>query len=376
MYVYFFVTAVASALMFAAWKLEQKKHWNIGIAVFAYFLIVVLFSIVAGARDSTVGIDTWFYGIPSYKAAISNDFHSYMTTVYTSWQPFVKVLTWCVANLTHSAFWYFFSIEFVISALVVIATRLVLRERAYLGIIIYGVMFYPITLSIMRQFMGMGFLLLSIYFVFKRKPIPYLACIVVGALFHSSCLLGLLIYPIYLIGYWKRGNMPLKCAVLAVVTILALLFFGVIAQVLYPYFGHFSGYLVGSMAQSNWHQPEVIANIVVFVVFGSVYWWLQRVDSKEIGIAYKRDPQLSGLAFVVAFGVAIYSLTYVSHFLFRLGHFFLYFAILLIPMAQGKLRKQSSRCLFCATWLFTLCCYGYLYYDFCESQEVVPYILA
>lgn len=61
---------------------------------------------------------------------------------------------------------------------------------------------YFLGLNIIRQYVAIGFALVAVEFIVRQKPVPFLACIAAGMLFHGSVVL---ILPCYLLGRFALG---------------------------------------------------------------------------------------------------------------------------------------------------------------------------
>lgn len=89
---------------------------------------------------------------------------------------------------------------------------------------------------------------------------------------------------------------------------------------------------------------------------------------------YTISCELSGLAAIVFFGVAVFSACLYSFQLFRLGFFFLYFAVLLIPLACNAIKAKTRRIEFAVVAVALLALFAQSYYGG-GSHEVVPYVV-
>ena len=96
---------------------------------------------------------------------------------------------------------------------------------AYCGIALAILLINPylflMSLSAIRQTIGMCLLILGTYFSYRRKPVTYFVLILIATLFHTS---AILLLPVYFIANERKVG-KLTCGVY-LLAVLALLFFG------------------------------------------------------------------------------------------------------------------------------------------------------
>lgn len=375
MYKYIFIAALAAGLIYLGAIAERRLAKTPGRAamVASYVLAALVFCIFAGIRSAATGTDVEMYVIPSFKVAQQTDFVAFFfESGYAKWMPLSKLLFWVVPNLTHSLFWTLFAVHLVIVVPMLVALRLVLKDKAWLGILVFGIAFFPISLNIMRQFMGMGFILLSYVFVRRRKPWLFLLLIAFAALFHETCLLGLLVYPLWLTSSGELKSVKINPAVLALAALALIQVFFPALNLVAPYIGKFGSYINGYIASSEGGggQPELRHIAFICATLGILYYvfMLRKKNKPAVG------GELSGLAAIVFFGVAVFSMCLYSFQLFRLGVFFLYFAVLLIPLACGLVPSKVHRTELAVVAVALLALFAQSYYGG-GSHEVVPYVI-
>lgn len=203
-----------------------------------------MFCIAAGVRDVQVGTDVAMYVIPSFDAAQQMGFWEFATQgEFARWMPFSKILFWLIPNATHSLVCLLFMIHAVTVIPLFVALRSVLKDKAWIGVLVFGIAFFPLSLNIMRQFMGMGFGLLSYLFVRKRKPVAFLLFIVIAAMFHETSFLGLLIYPIWLASSGSLERINVQPAVFGVASLAVIQIFYPALKLIDVLFGRYGFYL-------------------------------------------------------------------------------------------------------------------------------------
>lgn len=374
MYKYILIAALAAGLIYLGAIAERRLAKTPGRAamVASYVLAALVFCIFAGIRSAATGTDVEMYVTPSFDGAQQADMVSFFTEgEYAKWMPLSKLLFWVVPNLTHSLFWTLFAVHLVIVTPMLVALRLVLEGKAWLGVLVFGIAFFPISLNIMRQFMGMGFILLSYVFVRSRRPWFFLLLIAIATMFHETCLLGLLVYPLWLVSSGKLKKVKVNPAVLALASLTLVQVFFPALNLIAPFIGKFGSYINGAVAASGGGGLTELRYIAYMcVILGTLYWVFSRKRKGDGALS----GDLPGLAAIVFFGVAIFSSCLYSFQLFRLGVFFLYFAVLLIPLACEAVSPKARKMEFGVVAVALIALFAQSYYGG-GSHEVVPYVI-
>ncbi len=375
MWPYFAIAIAASALVwsssFSASRTPEKYQQAVTVA--GYALAALVFCFFAGARDYSVGADVTTYGGPSFDAALSLGFTDFFSSgPYAQWGSLIKVALWASANATHSFFWYLFIIELIFVVPTLVAIRLLLKDADYMGIFIFGILFFPLSLNLMRQATAMGFVLLAFVFVKQRKPLLFTLFVVIGTLFHSTALVSLLIYPIWLLGRWDKGSLLVKTAIMGAIMAAAIFALPLTLEWLAPYLGYYGAYLTGSHEKSLGALKIALGSTLLLAGLGAIYWCCLRKSDPEA----PRDPALEGMTLITFFGAALSGLGFVSAPLYRLGIYFLMLAVILVPAAITRLRMRPAKTIFEVACVLGLSAYSIGYYVLGSIiQMVLPYLL-
>lgn len=379
MYKYILIAALAAGLVylgsFAERRLVDKNAKRVAM-VASYVFAAFVFCVVAGLRGSQVGTDVEMYVVPVFELVQETSFLNFFTEGYYGefWMPLSKVIFWVIPNVTHSMFCMLFLIHVIIVVPLLIAIRLVLKDHAWLGVLVFGIAFFPVSLNIMRQFMGMGFIMIAYLYVRKRKPLWFLLFIAIAALVHESCLLGLLVYPIWLLssGELKRPPIAIDPAVLALASLAIIQVFFPVLNLVAPYIGKLGWYISGYFATSQGGGGTAELRYIAFIcaTLGVLYYVFTLREKNKSAVG----GELSGLAAIVFFGVAVFSMCLYSFQLFRLGIFFLYFAVLLIPLGCEAVPSKACRMELAVVAVALLALFAQSYYGG-GSHEVVPYVI-
>lgn len=177
-------------------NLAYKNKW-----LFCFFSIIGLLPpiLIAGFRNHTVGADTDFYILPIFYQATS-----YFTNVkeLIEANPNTDFLclyyTWFVTRLTQDSYIYL-SLNHILIFLPLYITAYKLRK--YLSpvvfFLLYYLIFYQESLSIVRQSIAISFSMLAFVFYLERKLKLYFCLMAIAFGFHSTVIITLL-YPLVL----------------------------------------------------------------------------------------------------------------------------------------------------------------------------------
>lgn len=127
---------------------------------------------------------------------------------------------------------------------------------------------YFLSLNIVRQYLAIALGLVAVEFVLRRKPFPFFACVLVGALFHPS---ALVLLPLYFIGrielrLWWYALLILAAAVVAPFAApVAAWVFETLGMDHYAYYFH-------SAFRTEGFEWMFFAINMAFLLFGGWYW--------------------------------------------------------------------------------------------------------
>ena len=104
----------------------------------------------------------------------------------------------------------------------------------------------------------------------------------------------------------------------------------------------------------------------------------------DFGLIFIRKRKLSAvqsellieMAVVVIFGVVCLMLSLFSFYLYRIGFFFLYVSILLLPLLCSSINDRNSGLFMAAIVIIFICAWAFDYYAIQSSHGVIPYTLS
>ena len=172
------------------------------------FIALLIPCILAGLRADTVGTDTADYPLTMYNLALTNTYLDYMDTQFMhmwvldyvrdmgiGYASFVYV----IANISGDFGMLLFFTHVVIVFSIYGAVKNVCKEKyVWIGMMIFYLLFYNVSLNAIRQWMAMAILLYA-YTEFLDKKRIWILYAAVGISFHSTAICGLLVFLLYLI---------------------------------------------------------------------------------------------------------------------------------------------------------------------------------
>lgn len=363
---YFFMAIVCSALSYLAARCEQRLR---PVALAAYVVVILLFCHFAGARDIRVGTDTAGYGYQSYLVASNSSLdYFFFSSQYSSWAPLYKVVIWFTCDRLGSMYWCLAVIQLLTIVPTLLACRSATKDYLPLAVFCYALLFYPMSFNMMRQMIAMAFVLFSYRYVEDRRAVPFACTIAIAVGFHASAVLGAVVYPLARMARPKTFSGGVKLAALAIGSMAAMAFAPKVLN-LAGSLGFYDAYVTGSAVVSGGGRRTLVTTCFSVLVLGAVSALFLKNDPKDAEDCYVP------LAAIVIFGAVCLSLSLISLWLYRIGFYYLYFSLLLVPRLCSAIDDRWSRLAFVLIVILAVSLWSIDYYAIQDSHEVVPYIL-
>ena len=282
----------------------------------SYFLFsVLLLTFIAGLRHPSMGlgdIEKVYY--PQYIQSKTMSFGDILSSISsgTGYLLLMKIFT--IARMPFQIFLFFNSALFVVAA-----ERMMYKySKDYLiSQIIFMSSAYFFSFALIRQYMAMSILLFAFPYLFERKPIKYCILVLLGALFHYTVLIALVLYP--LVRFLRSGKMD-------VVIILIGLVFGILCpsivlgfvKLLFPQlyiYYNFGVYSKGEGVSWVWFLILMIPNLLYFV------WYLLRKNGKKYSIGEVTSVE-KDLLLVNCVGVSLFCFSSIIVEFYRVSQYF------------------------------------------------------
>ena len=330
----FLVSAIIIAVFFAkiADKYQNKKY---------IYISILIFSLIAGLRATSVGIDT-----KAYYYSFNNNFP------YT-WQ-FKENGFRVVSNILLNIFGdpVFLMIIYALITNVLIVNRLWDFRKKYnftFMIFLYGFVFFIETLNIMRQFIAISVIFYATKLLSKKKYVTFSIIVLIMTTIHKTSLLALLILVIY---FWK--NLSTKNKIMLGIPIFMIATVGVVFVLKYE-----SDHILNYFGEDNRISNLNLTFIYRFVIFVFSYMLYRskkiivygkkikdkNKDKEENAELINTESELLGLDLIVWVYFIGLCLTSMGMFFFvmaRLGYYYLIFELLYWGYMTNKNNKNRK----------------------------------
>lgn len=205
MYIYLITFILSCLSLFVFEKIDGRiKYIFLGIGIFIPALL-------AGCRADTIGTDVRNYVEPiQIYASGMRSFTEYINgnIVLLSGDSFSRIekgylaFVFFISKINKSLFFNLFTTQFLIIGLMVVG---LVKIRKYINIslpfsmFLYYMLFFNISLNLVRQSIAMSILFFAFPFLLENKWIYFLISIFIATLFHKTAIIGLIIFLLYVI---------------------------------------------------------------------------------------------------------------------------------------------------------------------------------
>jgi len=180
------------------WLVQQRPfRYDKGLRFLLSILIVLIPSILGGMRSRYLGTDNIVYA-RQFEQAVASSARAIMEGFGGSNELMPRVLRLAISRLTRDYHWYFFAIELITMGFAY-AGMYHFRDKVplWLSLTVYMFCFYCLRIHLVWQGVATAIIFYAFRYVVEERPVKYFLLTVLAFLFHSSALLGLLIYLVY-----------------------------------------------------------------------------------------------------------------------------------------------------------------------------------
>lgn len=371
MAMYLLIAAVTTCMAAIVDKMDNRAG-----KVTLMVAISVIFCFFAGARSITVGTDTASYGYPTFLATREYSLATFLSNqTYLSWGILYKLVTWIASNTFGTFESMLFAIELCTVVPVVVIGYKYTDHHLVLVIALFSLYFYPLSFNLMRQLIAMGFLLVAWYALDHKKMIGYFIWLVVAILFHSSAVLGLMLLVIELVARPSKIPYKRKALFFIAASIVCVLLLPYVLNAIAPFLPHYGAYMIDSKYAIRGHGYRNLAELVFVLII------LCSLCHCFVGREFINRPQVvrervEKLLLVVVFGVIVTGITPFSVYLGRVGLYFLYFAILLMPNILDLFLDKKQRLIFATVSIAVVAFLSLDLFVITGQHEVIPYVFS
>lgn len=290
---------------------------------------------LAAFRDLSIGTDVMQYGIWTFQAASNQSLSTFMRS-YQDISPLgFNLMSWAVANTTHSFEMYLGVIQGLTVIPTYLALRSVFRGREWVGMIAYYCLLFPLSLNAMKQSIAVAFCFLSIIYAMRRRLLPFILLVAVAFSFHQTAVIVLVAYPLFALlreakkGVRLFGRWHGLVLITSLAAMLGLIF--VFGDQLVMFFSQFKDsyeYQVAHIGSGSTNNSMLVIAVATIVA-----WWIGRpLISSPDGIRVSAIELKSAHQFLVMYDYSVLlffiacilmQLDVVSTSVGRLGYYFL-----------------------------------------------------
>lgn len=382
MWIYIWVFTISIFLFYFSER-RNKKDTIYKLEVFSALLLPCL---LAGLRDESIGTDVKVYVSPLFQCAkYSDGFRHYLHSSWLVYIGFYKnvsefeigftALVFIAAKLFGTMSWTLFLIHSLIIVPVYTGlSKLKGRIPIWLGMLVFYLIFFNNSLNWMRQWIAIAILIYAFPYLLDWRRLEYFISIAIACLFHSTGLLGIVIYFVYEYSNSQRrfnsiklrfGEHTIDAGLLKVfLTAFFCVVFLYLMQIVVALFD-----LVGFkyLAYINGTVQFSVDSILIrlpFFLFPLLFW-NQYCRSCKIAIFTMN---------MVVMDMACAQLSSIYSQSARIGVYFSVYNIITIPMVYGSLKNKVEKSLMLTMVVAYSLVYFWYSYVYLGSSETIPYI--
>lgn len=170
------------------------------------WIVVILLSLLAGFRDMNIGTDVRGYAYSCYLAAARvHNFSQLIDFMFKSLlakaqeiEPGYLFVVFLGTKLFRGIFGPLFLTSLIINAGVLFGLYRIRDHLSFnIAAAIFCFMYYEQTYNLMRQWMAMAVIIFGIKYIYDRKPLKYLLCVLAAMCFHQSAFIAVALYIIF-----------------------------------------------------------------------------------------------------------------------------------------------------------------------------------
>jgi len=335
---------------------KYKVFWILAVAVLTY---------IAAMRGLDVGIDIKYYVLKTYKIAQTyrGNFFGYIAYNPDQVEPLYMLTEYIAANVIKNVHFALFVFSLLSNTFILLGVKnLRNRMSVTVGWIAYCLLFYSVTLNLMRQFIAIAiiFYLFSDSKKLNWKRAAFFSLLAMG--FHISGLMGMFLYAVYII----LGKKEVTTSLFKMIVLGLFLSLPFLADILLGLFSNL-GIVSGKFLLYLNNEGDVALGNIIFRSVGMVFYAFHIFRSKLV----RKD---HWIRFILYTGIIdILFLLNNGLFSLRVGKMFSVFEIVYFTIGLNSFKKGKSRII--ASIALTIFLFAYWYYQFVvlNSGLIYPY---
>lgn len=357
MFIYLITFFVSYLFMKIAWKNINHKF-----PFYLFSILTILIpSLLAGFRDTTVGHDINIYMTPLFESL--NDNNGWMTVgmfiADTELESVFVIFNFIISWFTDEIFWAFFIQEVIVLGLIY-STCYKLRKRMNtpLYFLLYLITMFCSSMTLARQIFAIAMIIFSYTYIIDRKWKSFVICIAIAYFMHHSALLALPLYPLSIYCSNKKKEFSnSKILMIIIGGFLLYVFFPTIINFFISYGILPHKYVKYTEAEFSTHKIDLILALLCFCC--------SKINKKETQI----NQEIKILSIIVFFMLLCGSYNDVAQ---RIAYYYNYFLYIKILMLFYKCKPLLEKKYSTIAVSMALIAYVYLAITY-GFAEAIPY---
>ncbi len=216
--IYLIVYVIVGLLLY---NIKDKKDKSFFV-ITRLFAAILLLSVLAALRDSTIGTDVKTYVVGRYKTALFvHDFvqaKKYIFDNPANIETGYMFLALFSTKIFGSINGILFSTAFIINTGVIIGLYRVREEISFnIAVLIFCFLFYQGSYNAMRQWLAIAIIIFGIKYLYEKNALKFGLTIAVAMLFHRTAIIAVTLYVLRLILPKQSGILKQTVIILATV---------------------------------------------------------------------------------------------------------------------------------------------------------------
>lgn len=367
MVIYFLVFIISVFFSVLASKCFENGNKNEGR--FFSLIAILIPSIMAGLRASSVGTDTAKYVNNTFYAAnlSSNIFDALNNMAHINVEIPYKILNYVVSVFTDNVNWIYFILSFITLLFTYLACYDNRSEKGNYSLAYFSflLLFFNRSLNLCRQSIAIAIILYSFKYVMDKKFTKCIFWCIIGCCFHNTAIMLILLY--FLINFFTgKASNKKKFLVL-----IGALFFVSQYQNIFLFLINDLKLLDKRYLFYVTDYADLGTNMIIiellFILVLNIVFYLYKSRLSKIDIKFDCYLFLLMLSFI------IYLTGFYANYAFRISYYFYPFVIFMISDLVEYFKGQKQKTLSFVLILTVLFSYSYLYYEYNKFDETVPY---
>ena len=314
------------------------KSQKLKLGLYAYFISVLPVILIAALRTIDIGVDTRVYVRPTFRLAQSVSTLNKLLA-WSGQEKLYLVLAFILTRITRNFNEYLFYEHSLMYGFLAFALFQVRKTiSVWMGLFIFLFVFYRESLNIARQSFALYIDLIAFVYLLKNNYKVSLLFVVLAYGFHHSSILFLSVVLLkFLIDRFKRVFVKRRSKII-IITSLILVFSTFAYVVTYlESLGLVDTKYVERYAQEGTHGTNLPISNLMFCVVNLVILYL----AKYKRLLNKSDKYLIFFEYILIMALICCFTGLISTFTVRIGMYFWYMTIIIIPIIIKKYLKSS-----------------------------------